>query len=319
MKKQKAMDELMPIKVKKKSIWKDRNSWALLLLCIPAIVGYILFTYIPIAAAITIPFRDYKFSKGILGSEFVGFKNFTWIFKNATILSSIRNTFLYGLWFIFLGPFTNVVLALLLFEVSNRKALKAYQTVATFPNFMSYVIVGFITYGILSPTNGFLNQVITAFGGERIDVYTDPDVWPGILSIVRVWKNVGMGSMMYFASLMGVDSSLYEAAEMDGATRWHKMRYISIPHLVPLICIYIILGIDQLVGGSFDLFYVIPRDVSLLYKTTDILNTYVYRALVDGSYAMGSAVSLLQGVVGLILTVIANAIVKKISPENSLF
>ena len=319
MKKQKAVDELTPIKVKKKSIWKDRNSWSLLLLCIPAIVGYILFSYIPIAASLTIPFRDYKFSKGILGSEFVGFDNFTWIFKNATILSSLRNTFLYGLWFIFLGPFTNVVLALLLFEVTNRKALKVYQTVATFPNFMSYVIVGFITYGILSPTNGFLNQVITTFGGEKIDVYINPSVWPGILSVVRVWKNVGMGSMMYFASLMGVDSSLYEAAEMDGATRWHKMRYISIPHLIPLICIYIILGVDQLVGGSFDLFYVIPRDVSLLYKTTDILNTYVYRALVDGSYAMGSAVSLLQGVVGLILTVIANMIVKKISPENSLF
>ena len=184
---------------------------------------------------------------------------------------------------------------------------------------MSFVIVGFVTYAILSPTNGFLNVIIVALGGNKIDVYTKPGVWPAILSIVKVWKGIGIGSMMYFASLMGIDSSLFEAAEMDGANRWHKMRYISIPHLVPLICIYIILGVDNLVGGSFDLFYIIPRDVSLLYETTDILNTYVYRALTDGSYSMGAAVSFLQSVVGMALTIIANAIVRKISPENSLF
>ena len=319
MRKKKAMDELTPIKVKKKSIWKDRNSWALLLLCVPAIVGYILFNYIPIAVSITIPFRDYKFSKGILGSAFVGLKNFKWIFTSPSMLAIIRNTFLYGLWFIFSGPFCNVVLALLLFEVKSRKALKTYQTIVTFPNFMSFVIVGFVTYAILSPTNGFMNQIIVALGGSKIDVYTKPAVWPVILSIVKEWKGVGMGSMMYFASLVGIDSSLFEAAEMDGANRWHKMRYISIPHLVPLICIYIILGVDNLVGGSFDLFYIIPRDVSLLYETTDILNTYVYRALTDGSYSMGAAVGFLQSFAGMILVIIANGIVKKISPDNSLF
>lgn len=319
MKKQKVVDELTPIKVKKKSIWKDKNSWSLLLLCLPAIAGYILFNYIPIAVSLTIPFRDYKFSKGILGSAFVGLKNFRWIFTSSTMLEIIRNTFLYGLWFMFLGPITNVILSLLLFEVRNRKALKTYQTVVTFPNFMSFVVVGFVTYAILSPTNGFMNQVITGLGGDKIDVYTNAGVWPLILSLVKIWKGIGMGSMMYFASLMGIDTSLFEAAEMDGATRWQKMRYISIPHLVPLICIYIILGVEQLVGGNFDLFYLIPRDVPLLYDTTDILSTYVYRALASGTYAMGAAVGLLQSVVGMLLVVIANLIVKKISPDNSLF
>ena len=319
MKKQKVVDELTPIKVKKKSIWKDKNSWSLLLLCLPAIAGYILFNYIPIAVSLTIPFRDYKFSKGILDSAFVGVKNFRWIFTSSSMLEIIRNTFLYGLWFMFLGPITNVILALLLFEVRNRKALKAYQTVVTFPNFMSFVVVGFVTYAIFSPTNGFMNQVLTSLGGNKIDVYTNAGVWPLILSLVNIWKGIGMGSMMYFASLMGIDTSLFEAAEMDGATRWHKMCYISIPHLVPLICIYIILGVEQLVGGNFDLFYVIPRDVPLLYDTTDILSTYVYRALANGTYAMGAAVGLLQSVVGMLLVVIANLIVKKISPDNSLF
>lgn len=309
----------LKIVVKKKSIWKDTNTWSLLLLCLPAIIGYILFYYVPIAVSLTIPFRDYKFSRGILGSAFVGLKNFKWIFTSSSMLEIIRNTFLYGLWFMFLGPFTNVMLALLLFEVRNRKALKAYQTVVTFPNFMSFVVVGFVTYAILSPTNGFMNQIITGLGGDKVDVYIKPGAWPLILSLVNIWKHIGMGSMMYFASLMGIDTSLFEAAEMDGATRWHKMRYISIPHLVPLICIYIIWGVDQLVGGSFDLFYIIPRDVPLLYDTTDILSTYVYRALANGTYAMGAAVGLLQSAVGMLLVVIANLIVKKISPDNSLF
>lgn len=309
----------LKIVVKKKSIWKDTNTWSLLLLCLPAIIGYILFYYVPIAVSLTIPFRDYKFSRGILGSAFVGLKNFKWIFTSSSMLEIIRNTFLYGLWFMFLGPLTNVMLALLLFEVRNRKALKVYQTVVTFPNFMSFVVVGFIAYAILSPTNGFMNQIITGLGGDKVDVYIKPGAWPLILSLVNIWKHIGMGSMMYFASLMGIDTSLFEAAEMDGATRWHKMRYISIPHLTPLICIYIILGVEQLVGGNFDLFYIIPRDVPLLYDTTDILSTYIYRALANGTYAMGAAVGLLQSVVGMLLVVIANLIVKKISPDNSLF
>ena len=308
-----------PFKVARKSIWKDKNTWSLLLLCIPAIIGYILFTYIPIAVSITIPFRDYKFSKGIWGSAFVGFKNFTWIFTSTAVLDTIKNSFMYGLWFMFLGPITNVILALLLFEVRNRKALKAYQTITTFPNFMSYVVVGFISYAILSPRNGFMNQIITSLGGDKIDVYIDAGVWPLILTLVVIWKGIGMGSMMYFASLMGVDTSLYEAAEIDGATRWQKMRYISIPHLIPLVSIYIILGADDLVRGNFDLFYIIPRDVPLLYDTTDILSTYIYRALKEGSYSMGAAVGLAQSVVGMLLVIVANLIVKKISPDNSLF
>ena len=193
------------LKVAKKSIWKDRGSWSLLLLCLPAIIGYILFNYIPIAVSITIPFRDYKFSQGILGSAFVGLKNFKWIFGSSNMLEIIRNTALYGLWFMIICPIVNVILALLLFEVRSRKALKAYQTIISFPNFMSMVIVGFITYAILSPMHGVMNQIITGLGGEAIDVYTKPEAWPGILTVVTIWKGIGMGSMMYFASLMGVD------------------------------------------------------------------------------------------------------------------
>ncbi len=319
MKKQKAVDELTPIKVKKKSIWKDKGSWSLLLLCLPAIIGYILFNYIPIAVSITIPFRDYKFSKGIWGSAFVGLKNFKWIFGSSNMLEIIRNTALYGLWFMFICPVTNIILALLLFEVRSRKALKVYQTIFSFPNFMSMVIVGFITYAIFSPLNGAMNQIITTFGGQPIDVYTRAEVWPGILTVVTIWKGIGMGSMMYFASLMGIDPCLYEAAEIDGATRFQKMIHISLPHLIPLLCITIILNASDLVNASFDLFYIIPRDVPLLYDTTDVLNTYVYRALKQANYSMGASVGLLKGVIGMILVLGANRIVEKISPENAMF
>ena len=261
---------------KKKSIWKNKSNWELLLLCLPALIGYIVFNYVP-------------------------------------------RQILYGAWFMIIGPVVNVIIALLLFEIRNRKALKTYQTIITFPNFMSMVIVGYVVYALLSPKTGLFNQVLTFLGMQPADMYMDPGRWPVILTLVNLWKGVGMGSMMYFASLMGIDTSLYEAAELDGASRFQKMLHISIPHLIPLVCIFTIMGAGSLINGNFDLFYIIPRDTSILYETTDILNTYVYRALSDGSYAMGATVGLIQSAVGMLLVVGANLIVKKISPENSMF
>lgn len=306
-------------KPKRKSIWKDTASWELLVLCIPALTGYILFHYIPMGASLVIPFKDYKFSQGIWGSEWVGLENFKWIFDAASINRAIRNTVGYGVWFMVIGPIINVLIALLLFEVRNRKTLKVYQTIITFPNFMSMVVVGYITYTILMPKGGVVNQILTFVGMEAVDVYVKKRYWPAILTIVHIWKGVGMGSLMYYASLMGIDTSLYEAAELDGANRVQKMKYISLPHLVPLVCIFTILAAGSLFSGDFDLFYIIPRNVTALYDTTDILNTYTYRALKDGSYAMGAAVGLLQSTAGMVLVFVTNMIVKKISPENSMF
>ena len=305
--------------IKRKSIWKDRASWELLLLCLPALIAYILFQYVPMAAAITIPFKNYKFSKGILGSDWAGLSNFKWIVSSTSMGRVLRNTVAYGAWFMIIGPVTNVIIALLLFEIRSRKALKAYQTIITFPNFMSMVIVGYVAYAVLSPKSGLMNQVLRALGKDPVDVYMNVGYWPLILTIVNIWKGIGMGSMMYFASLMGVDTSLYEAAEIDGANRFQRMRYISIPHLVPLVCIFTILGAGSLINGNFDLFYIIPRNSTILYETTDILNTYVYRALKNGTYAMGASVGLVQSVVGMILVITTNLIVNKISPDNSVF
>lgn len=306
-------------RLNKKTIWNDKVSWQLLLLCLPALAGYILFNYVPMVSSIVIPFKDYKLSKGIWGSEWYGFRNFTWIFSSKAILEVLRNTVLYGIWFLFVGPVTNMILALFLFEVTNRKALKFYQTVFSFPNFMSFVIVGYITYAIIGPKNGVLNAIITAFGGEPIDLYMMPAAWPAILTIVNIWKGVGMGSMMYFAALMGIDTSLYEAAEIDGAGRYQKMLHISVPHLIPLVCIFSIMGIGSLVSGNFDLYYVIPRHSSALYESTEVMSTFIYSCLQEARYGQGNSIGLLQSLSSLFLVVLSNAIIRKISPENSLF
>ena len=296
-----------------------KASRQLLLLCIPAIIGYILFNYIPMGAAVIIPFKNYKFSKGILGSDWCGLANFKWIIQSVALDRALRNTVLYGLLFMVLSPVTNVIIALLLFEITSRRRLKTYQTIITFPNFMSMVIVGYIVYAILSPRTGLMNQIIQFFGGDPVDVYMNAKYWPFILTVVNLWKGIGMGSMMYFAALMGIDTSLYEAAEIDGAGRFQKMLHISLPHLVPLICIFTIMNAGTLISGNFDLFYVIPRNTSTLYATTDILNTYVYRSLQESSYAIGATTGLIQSVVGMFLVLLSNWIVKKISPDNSMF
>ncbi len=307
------------LRAKRGSIWRDGASWELLILCLPAIAGYILFNYVPMGMAIMIPFRNYKFSLGVMGSDWVGLKNFEWIIRSTSLWQVVRNTVGYSLWFMVIGPVVNVIFALLLFDVKSRAALKAYQTITTFPNFMSMVVVGFITYAILSPTAGVMNQLRAMFGQGAVDVYMTPSAWPAILTIVNIWKGIGMGSMMYFAALMGIDTSLYEAATIDGATHLQQTWYISLPHLVPLVSIFTILAAGHVFSGNFDLFYLIPRDVSILYPTTDVLPTYVYRALKEGTYATGATVSLVQSVTGLILVIATNLIVRRISPDNSLF
>ena len=236
-----------------------KASRQLLLLCIPAIIGYILFNYIPMGAAVIIPFKNYKFSKGILGSDWCGLANFKWIIQSVALDRALRNTVLYGLLFMVLSPVTNVIIALLLFEITSRRRLKTYQTIITFPNFMSMVIVGYIVYAILSPRTGLMNQIIQFFGGDPVDVYMNPKYWPFILTVVNLWKGIGMGSMMYFAALMGIDTSLYEAAEIDGASRFQKMLHISLPHLVPLICIFTIMNAGTLISGNFDLVLCYPE------------------------------------------------------------
>lgn len=303
---------------RKKVYTKFKNNAQLLLLCIPALAGYILFNYVPMAGLV-IAFKRYTYKDGIFGSKWVGLKNFELFFISEDVRRILLNTMLYSLWFLVLGLFLKVVISLLLAEINSRKALKFFQTCITLPNFLSWVVVGFISYTIFHPTLGILNQIRNLLGAASVDVYSNPKYWPAILTIFESWKNVGMGSIVFYASLMGIDSSLYEAAAIDGANRFQQIWHISLPHLVSLVCIYGILGMGSLFGGDFGLFYQIPRNISALYETTDVMSTYLYRGIQEGSYGLNSAVSFTQSVLGFVMVLITNLAVKKVSPENSMF
>ncbi len=295
-----------------------KANWELLLLCIPALISYILFQYIPMGGLV-MAFERYRYDLGLFGSLFIGLENFEFLFKSVDLVRIVRNTVGYGALFLVVDLITNVGVALLLFEINSRGALKFYQTVMTLPRFLSWVIVGFITYAIFNPAVGVLNQVLSVLGMQGVDVYSNPSYWPFILTVVHIWNGVGMGCIMYYANLIGIDPALYEAATIDGASRWQQTLHISIPSLVPLMTIMGIMAVGGLFNGDFGLFYQIPRDVGVLYPTTDIINTYVFRGLQNGEFGMSSATGLVQSVVGLVLVTITNAIVKKIAPENSMF
>jgi putative aldouronate transport system permease protein len=294
------------------------NNWELLLLCIPALTCYVLFQYMPMGGLL-MAFKDFRYNLGIFGSPWAGFKNFEFLFKSVDLVRIVRNTVSYSAAFIIVNLITNTGVALLLFEIKSRKALKAYQTIMTIPNFLSWVIIGFITYAILNPTLGVLNQFLAFIGVESVDVYTQVKYWPFIIVFMNTWKGVGMGSLMYYASLIGNDPAYYDAAVIDGANRWQQTWYISIPTLIPLMTIMTILAVGGMFSGDFGLFYQIPRNVGVLYEATDIIDTYVFRGLQSGNFGMSSAVGFVQSVVGLILVTLTNYIVGKISPDNKMF
>lgn len=289
------------------------------LMALPGIIQIFLFKYLPMFG-IVIAFKKFNPNLGIFKSEWVGFENFKYFVTSQDAWRITRNTVLYSLDFMIVGLIAAVTVAVLLFNVTNRRAVKAYNTIMIFPRFISSVVVSYIVYALLNPASGILNQVISFFGGPAdLDWYAMPKAWPFILTYVKVWGVVGMDSIVYYASLMSIDDSLFEAAELDGANKWQQTRHISIPHLVPLMTILTILAFGGIFSGDFGLFYQTTRDVGTLYPTTDIINTYTFRGLTGGNFEVSAAVGLLQSVLGLIMVVTVNAIVKKISPENSMF
>lgn len=304
---------------KKSKLGVFRENFELSVMLVPGIICLLIFSYIPMFGVI-IAFKDYRNNLGILGSKWIGFQNFKFFFTSQDALRIARNTVGYGLAFIILGIVCAVTIAILLYEIKNKLALKFYQTTMILPHFLSWVIVGYITYILLEPNIGILNQILNFFGAGSFNWYLEPKYWVVILPIVNVWKTVGLNSIMYYAALMGIDEQLFEAATVDGASKWKQIRYITIPSLVPLMTILTILQIGSIIKGDFGLFYNIPRNVGLLYPTTDIIDTYIYRGLQTGDdIGITTAVGLFQSFVGFIMVVTTNKIVKKISPDNALF
>ena len=286
---------------------------------LPAIVVTFIFCYMPMYGVI-IAFKQFNPNKGIWGSPWVGVKNFDFFFTSQDAVRITRNTLLYNGVFIVLDIVFAVMLALMFFNLKNKISLKIHNTIVILPKFMSAVLVSYIVYAILNPASGILNQIMGSLGfAGNTDWYSKPEAWPFILTFVHIWQNVGMNCILYYASLMSIDDSLFEAAIIEGAKKKHLMFNICVPHLIPVITISFILAVGGIFGGDFGLFYQTTRNIGTLYPTTDIIPTYVFRGLKDGNMSISAAVGLFQSLVGMLLVILTNIIVKKVSPENSLF
>ena len=305
-----------PIKRRRKLKANDIQLYGL---CIIPMLSVLIFNYLPMVGVI-LSFKDFQYDKGIFGSPWVGLDNFEYFVRSDDFLRITQNTLVLNCIFIAIGMISALALAILLFEVTNRTNVKIYQTVLITPRFLSWVVVGYMAYAVLHPSYGWLNKIIEVLGGEAVDWYSKPGAWPVILTIFSVWKHIGMDSVVYYASLMGIDESLFEAAEIDGANKWQQIKNITLPSLLPLVTILGILKVGEIFRADFGLFYQLTRDVGTLQATTDVLDTYIFRTMRSiGDMSLSTAIGLLQSFVGMILVITTNASVKKIDPERSLF
>jgi putative aldouronate transport system permease protein len=293
-------------------------------MALPGIALLAVFSYLPLVGII-IAFKEYRPIEGLFNSEWIGFKNFEFLFTSSSTWQVTWNTLWLNSIFILTSTLLALVLAILINEAQSRsrvgKALSSfYQSTLFFPFFISYVIVSYFMFALLDADNGMVNRILAPFGIDPINWYASPQYWTGILVIVNLWKTVGFSVIIYLSGLLGIDRTFYEAAEIDGATKWHQIRYITLPSLMPLITITVLLAVGRIFFADFGLFYFVPRDQSLLYSTTDVIDTYVFRSLRTlGDFGMAGAAALYQSVVGFVLIVVVNAIVRWRDPERALF
>lgn len=298
------------------TLWRYR---VLELMCLPAVVFFFLFSYMPMPG-IWVAFVKYNYRDGIFGSKFVGLKNFQFLAESGKLFDLTKNTILYNIAFIILGNFLAILVAILLNEMQSKLFKKVSQTMMFLPYFISQVLVGILVYNLLNYDYGFVNEILASLGREKWGPYSDPSVWPVILVIVHLWQQTGYNSVVYFAAICGIDAEIIEAAKVDGANAFQKIRYIILPGLKPTIVILLLFALGGIVKGNFGLFYNIIGTNSLLYPTTDIIETYVYRATItDFNFSTASAVGLYQSIIGFVMVMTVNFIVKKIDPDYSLF
>jgi putative aldouronate transport system permease protein len=270
---------------------------------------------------VVIAFQKYFPTRGVLGSDWVGFRNFEFIFRSIQFRKAMFNTVAYSLVFAGLNLFFGVTLAVLLYEIKSALAVKIYQTVLFFPRYLSWVVIGIILYGFLSTSSGLVNRLIVAVGGTKVTWYTAPRAWIGIIPFIHLWHGIGNVTIIYYAALMGLDPQLYEVADLDGATRWQKMWRISFPGVLPVATILLILEIGRLMTIDFGLFYQTTLQSGPLIPTTDVIPWFTFRALFDmRAYGMGAAVGLFQSLTGLVLIATTNWAANRISGgEHGLF
>jgi putative aldouronate transport system permease protein len=291
----------------------------LLFMVLPGILILLIFSYWPMFG-IFIAFKNYQFDKGIFGSEWVGIDNFKYLFSTKDAWQITFNTLYLNALFIVFGLVASLAVAILMNEISKKWLIKFYQTSLFIPYFISWVIVGYFGFALLNYDNGLINHLLDNFHIPRVQWYSKPEYWRIILVIVYLWKSTGYFSIVYYAGIIGINSEYYEAAKIDGASKLQQITKITIPLLIPLITILTLLQIGRIFYADFGLFYNVTLNTSVLYSTTDVIDTYVLRSLrVVGDVGMASAAGFYQAVVGFILVMGSNWVVRRINPENALF
>lgn len=299
-----------------------KKNMPLFVMLLPGFIATFVFCYLPIFG-IVIAFKKFNPMLGMLSSPWCGVDNFKFLFRSSDTYIVFRNTIAYNLVFIFVGLILNVSLAIILNQLRNKFLSKVYQTILIMPYFLSFVIVSYICYAFLNAGNGFFNKsLLPMLGMDSINWYVETAPWPYILIFVHFWKAVGYDSIVYLAAMAGIDMQLYEAAEIDGANRAKQIWYVTLPSLKPIMIIMTIMAVGKIFNADFGLFYQVPMNSGPLYPVTNVINTFVYNMLGQGGISgvgMSSAASFFQSVVGFVLVIVTNQIVRKIDPENSMF
>lgn len=296
-----------------------KMNWQLYLMAAPAIILLFIFGYMMDFGAI-MAFQDLDYNKGLFTSPFIGFKNFEYLFAGTTIWRVTRNTVFYNLAFMIVNTVTSIGLALIINEMTNKRVSKVVQTILIMPYFLSMVVVAIIVYAFLAYDNGFLNNTLIKLGLEKQNWYKLPEVWPYFIVFINMWKNVGFSSITYTAIISGIPQEYYEAATIDGASRWQQCWRITLPQMKTIIAIGLINSLSAIMSSDFDLFYTITKNDGALYSTTQVLSTYTYNALRSmANLGMTAAAGLYVSFIGMLLVLLSNYVVKKIDPDSAMF
>lgn len=310
-------DGLLAAKKKSRRKAEFRNTLPLYFMMLPGLIYLFCNNYLPMFG-ILIAFKQVNFSIGIFKSPWCGLQNFEFLFKTKDAWTMIRNTVAYNVVWIAIGLVISITIAIFMAEISSRKIAKVIQPIICFPSMVSAVILSFLVYGFLSNTYGFLNTSV--FKDSPVNWYATAKYWPIILTIVHFWQSSGQSSIIYMASIGGIDKGLYESARLDGASKMQQIFNITLPMLKPMITLMLLMSIGKIFNSDFGLFYQVPLGQGLLVQTTQTIDTYVYRALLElNNVGMSSAASVFQAIIGFILVVTSNAVVRKVDSENALF
>lgn len=299
-----------------KEIKRNRT---LFLMILPAILLVFILQYIPMSGLV-LAFKNYRYDRGVFDSDWDGLDNFRYLFVSGTGWLITKNTLLYNLLNLITSQFLAIVVAIMISEITGKVFKRVTQSVIFLPYFISWVIVGTFVYNIFNYESGVLNNILTMVGIEKVNVYQMPGIWPVIICVFNAWKWVGYNSIIYIAAITGIDGECFEAASIDGANIFQKINYITIPSIKPTVIIMLLLQVGHILRGDFEMFYQIVGNNGQLFDATDVIDTYVFRSLMQNSnLGMTAAAAFYQSVVCFVIIMLVNTFVKKIDKDYALF